>query len=89
MSDGTETVVATFGKNSREMVRVALTQFRGVKLISIRVWVPRRDGSGTIPTRAGIDMRVEKLPELRAAIVEAEAQARAAGLLPTDSPADR
>jgi hypothetical protein len=87
MTDAPDKIVATIGKNSRELLRVSITEFRGIKLISLRLWTPTADGAKTIPTRSGLELRIEKLPELRAAIVEAEAQARAAGLLPTDSPA--
>jgi hypothetical protein len=70
----------------REEVRVALSEFNGHDLVNIRVWAEPRDGGpDKIPTKAGLALRVEKLPELIEALEEAERQAREAGLISGDT----
>jgi hypothetical protein len=72
--------IAILRKNAAEEIRVGLSQFNGHDLLSIRVW--RAGGSEPIPTKAGIACKVTLLPELIEALQQAEAAARAAGLLP-------
>ena len=73
---------AVIRKNGSEEIRVELTQFNGHDLINIRVWTdPRNGGSERIPTKAGIACRVALLPEIIAALQQAEVEARARGLL--------
>src|SRR3954471_16194323 len=73
---------AVIRKNSAEEIRVGLSEYNGHDLINIRVWAdPRNGGRDRIPTKAGIACNVRLLPELIEALREAEAQARAGGLL--------
>jgi len=74
--------LATIRKNAAEEIRIELTQFNGHDLLNVRVWTdPRNGGSERIPTRAGIACRVALLPEIIEALQQAEAEARARGLL--------
>ena len=74
--------LATIRKNTAEEIRIELTQFNGHDLLNVRVWTdPRNGGSERIPTRAGIACRVALLPEIIEALQQAEAEARARGLL--------
>jgi len=83
MSAMTAAPIAVIRKNAMEEIRVELTEFNGYDLIHLRVWTePRAGGSERIPTKAGIACRVTLLPDLIAALQQAEAAARAAGLLP-------
>jgi transcriptional coactivator p15 (PC4) len=78
----TATVIATIPKNSREWVRVALDEYRGVNLIDIRVLVELNPETGLpIPTKKGVSLKVEKLPELIAALNDALVEAQRQGLL--------
>ena len=72
--------VADIPKNSREVIRVELSEYRGVDLLNIRVWFDAGRGE-TRPGKAGIAIRVSALPQLRAAIDLAIAAARAEGTL--------
>jgi hypothetical protein len=73
-------VIATLDKNSRERVRVALDTYRDTRLIDLRIVVDLSGSSGIdAPTKKGISLRVEFLPELRRALAEAEARAREMG----------
>lgn len=70
-------VVSTIPKNASEVVKVELTEFNGHDLLGIRVWTKDTDK----PTQKGISVAVRLIPALREAILDAEAKARAAGLL--------
>lgn len=71
--------IADIRKNLREVVRVELSTFRGVELLNVRVWFDA--GGGELrPGKSGLALRVEKLPELQAAIAKAIA-AKSAGLI--------
>jgi hypothetical protein len=72
--------IATIRKNSTETLHVSLDDFRGRSLINLRVFFTAEDGSQR-PGKAGVALRVEALPELRAAILEAEAEALRLGLI--------
>jgi Transcriptional Coactivator p15 (PC4) len=74
--------VAEVPKNSREVLRVELTEFKGHQLVSLRIWYRPEDDQDLRPGNKGFAMRVEKLPELAAAIDRAIEMARAEGLLP-------
>jgi hypothetical protein len=77
-----QSALATIRKNAAEEIRIELTQFNGHQLINVRVWTDPRDGGAErIPTRAGIACRVALLPEIIEALQQAEAEARARGLL--------
>jgi hypothetical protein len=77
-----QTALTTIRKNAAEEIRIELTQFNGHDLLNVRIWTDQRNGgSERIPTKAGIACRVALLPEIIAALQQAEAQARARGLL--------
>jgi hypothetical protein len=77
--------VAKLTKNKREAVIVALSEFRGVKLIDVRVFASTEEGDK--PTPKGLSLDIRRLPDLRAAIERAEDEARKLGLIkPEDGP---
>ncbi len=60
-------VVYVFSKNSREQVRASLSTFKGLRLADLRVFtVDEHDVER--PTKKGISVRVEQLPQLLAAV---------------------
>ena len=73
--------IATLRKNSTEEIRVGLDEYKGHDLISLRVWADPYAGDERVPTKKGLSVNVRLLPELIAALREAEALAREAGLL--------
>ncbi|MDP7098060.1 MAG: PC4/YdbC family ssDNA-binding protein [Rhodospirillales bacterium] len=79
-----EKTVATFRKGTREEIRIALSEFQAngktFDMISARVFFD--DGNEYRPGRNGLNLKIELLPELIAALTEAETEARAAGLIP-------
>ena len=77
-------LIATIPKNQAEEIRVGLDEYKGHDLVSLRVWTDPYAGDERVPTRKGVSMSVALLPELIAALQEAEAAAQAAGLLGDD-----
>jgi len=79
MSD--DRIVYSFEKNSREQVRATLGEYEGRAVASLRVWYDADEYSESgetvyKPSRKGITLARNKLPELLAAIealIEAEA----------------
>jgi hypothetical protein len=65
-----EKTVSIFPKNSREQVRVTLSEFHGRQIINMRVfWTS--DGTNWSPSKKGLAIGVEKLPILLASLHEA------------------
>ena len=60
-------LIAQFEKNATEVVRVSITEFRGRKLIDLRVYYTDDEGEYR-PTRKGISISVDGYPEFRNAI---------------------
>ena len=57
----------TFAKNSVEEVRASFTRYRGHDLADVRVYY--RDDDGQLqPSRKGVCISVDLLPELRSAV---------------------
>lgn len=64
----------------REIARIAITDYRGHRLLSVWRWYP--DNGEMKPGRRGVTLPVGKLPDLAAAVNAALDRARADGLLP-------
>ena len=66
--------IAVIEKNAVEEVRVALSEFCGHELVNVRIWANYDSAdSEKRPTKKGVALRIEKLPELIAALNEAQA----------------
>jgi hypothetical protein len=76
------TIVRELTKNRRETLRIALDRYQGVDLLDIRVCVDLTESSGIqTPTKKGVSVRVDLLPDLIEALCDAETRARELGLL--------
>ena len=62
-----DNVIAQFEKNATEVVRVSLTEFRGHKLVDLRVYYSDDEGQFK-PTKKGVSLSVGLYPELKKAI---------------------
>jgi hypothetical protein len=60
-------VIAQFEKNATEVVRVSLTEFRGHKLIDLRVYYSDDEGQFK-PTKKGVSLSVGLYSEFKKAI---------------------
>lgn len=67
-----------FQKNATEVVRASLSTFHGHQLVDIRVYFVAEDG--TWPTKKGLAIGLDLLPELRAAVEALEAAVAKRGL---------
>jgi hypothetical protein len=71
MNETKQRLVASFDKNSAEVVRVHLQTWKSQRYVDIRVWAQARPGDGEAaaqPTHKGITLNIELLDELRKAI---------------------
>jgi len=68
-------LIAEIEKGAAEIVKVTISEFRGQHYLDFRIWVdPSRQGDyGTqpIPTKKGICLHTEMIPDLQAAIKSA------------------
>ena len=62
-------VIADIGKNSREIIRVEVSEFKGKELINLRIWYQTYDG-GYKPTQKGITLDLSQYEELEKAIAK-------------------
>ncbi len=76
-----EKTIRTIRKSQRAEIRVSLTEYHGHDLCDVRVFAEPYSGDEWIATKKGLSLSVELLPELIAALQQAEAEARAASLL--------
>ena len=75
-----EFVIGELRKNAAERLRVSVHEFNGHDMLSVRVYVGQDVGQAK-PTQKGITVNVVTLPKLISLLQEAEAKARAEGLL--------
>ncbi len=78
-----EIIVGSFPKNNREDVRVSLSKYKGYDLLGVRVWY-RSEHDDPKPSKSGITIRVEMLPDLLALMQQAREIALEKGLLEAD-----
>jgi hypothetical protein len=64
--------IAKIGKNTEEEILVQLTNFKGYDLVDLRVWAKTITGETGKPTRKGLTVKPELLPELIEALKEAD-----------------
>jgi hypothetical protein len=55
-------VVAKLPKNARETIFLSLSEFKGRKLVDIRVHVPGDQDGDWVPTRKGVSLAVGLYP---------------------------
>lgn len=73
--------IAMIEKNSLEDVRVTLDEYSGHRLIDVRNYADFKTGNVEArgPTKKGISLKVDKLPELIAALESAREEAQRRG----------
>jgi hypothetical protein len=79
-AQGSRAVVATWRRNARETIQVALDRYQGREVVELRTWLTAEDGS-LRPTRTGITLAIRHLPQLAEALAAALTVARERGLL--------
>ena len=69
MGDAMNDIIKDIQKNSSEIIRIEVSEFKGQDLINIRIWYAAQDfNSGNIvykPTQKGITLNISEYDELR------------------------
>lgn len=81
-------VIAKFDKNSREEVWVSVDEFRGRKIINIRVHY-RSESGDWLPGKQGLAVSVDRYRDLAEAILKLGERLQSDGLLPGRKVAER
>ncbi len=65
-------VISQVPKNAREVLFLSLSEFKGHKLIDLRVHVPGDQEGEWVPTRKGVSLAVGLYPEFKKALGQLE-----------------
>jgi hypothetical protein len=74
-------VISKVTKNAREVVFLSLSEFKGHRLIDIRVHVPGEQEGQWVPTRKGVSLGVGLYPAFKQALAQVEQALLHQGLL--------
>ena len=74
-------VISKLTKNARETIFLSLSEFKGHRLIDIRVHVPGEQEGDWVPTRKGVSLAVGLYPAFKQALAELEEALIKQGLL--------
>lgn len=77
----TEKITVAVLRKGEGEVRITLDTFKGAPVVDVRLFEPFTPANVPMPTRKGVTLAIGRLPELAAALAEAETQARAFGWL--------
>ncbi len=64
-------LIEQFEKNATEVVRVSLTEYRGRKLVDVRVYYSDNEGQYR-PTKKGVSLSVDVYPDFKRAMLALE-----------------
>jgi hypothetical protein len=70
MAESADAVIADIGKNSRELLRVQVREFKGHRFADIRVHY--RDGEDIKPSGKGVTAKAEQIDQLIDALQQAK-----------------
>ena len=74
-------VISQITKNAREEIFLSLSEFKGRRLIDIRVHVPGEQEGDWVPTRKGVSLAVTLYPAFKQALAQLEEALIKQGLL--------
>ncbi|MFI5332157.1 MAG: transcriptional coactivator p15/PC4 family protein [Desulfobaccales bacterium] len=74
-------VISQITKNAREVVFLSLSEFKGRRLIDIRVHVPGDQEGDWVPTRKGVSLAVSLYPAFKQGLAQLEQALIQKGLL--------
>lgn len=77
-----EKIVAKIKKNGKEEVRIAVSTYREIPLIQIRTYAAYKEGDEMKPTKKGVSMNVNLLPQLVESAEKLSAAVKALGTNP-------
>jgi len=79
--DDAKTEIGRVPKNSREVIVVCLSEYRGTDLVDLRIHADYGVAGEYLPTAKGVSLRTARLPLLIAELEKALAEAERRGLL--------
>ncbi len=62
------TIIKDIQKNSKEIIRIEISEFKGMELINLRIWFQTIDEKGTVvykPSQKGIAINISQYAELK------------------------
>jgi len=74
-------IISQVTKNAREVIFLSLSEYKGHRLIDIRVHVPGDQEGDWVPTRKGVSIAVGLYPAFKQAMAELEKALIQQGLL--------
>ena len=80
-------LIEQFDKNATEVVRVSLTEYRGRKLVDVRVYYSDSEGQYR-PTKKGVSLSVDVYPDFKRALLVLEKILLERGLISPEDLAD-
>ncbi len=72
MSESDDRDFIEIEKNSREKIRLSISEFKGKKLIDLRIWYEDKENQDYKPSKKGLSISVDKYQELKDAIIKLE-----------------
>lgn len=69
-NEAQEEIIYQFDKNERETVKLRKSVFKGKEYVDLRLYVKAQEGDQDIPTKKGVNLPVDKIPELKKAIAK-------------------
>jgi|GEM_PF-2641193 len=79
MSERLSETIWTVTKNARDHIRVALDQWKGTDLVTLRQWAG--SGDDAVATKSGFALAIGQAPALLEALTRAIQEARSRGLI--------
>lgn len=79
--------LVTIHKNAREDVRICLSEYQGRQRLDVRQWADYSAGGVDVrgPTKQGVNLSVDQLPDLIEGLMVARDKAVELGLLPGEA----
>ena len=74
-------IISQVTKNAREVIFLSLSEYKGHRLIDLRVHVPGDQEGDWVPTRKGVSIAVGLYPAFKQALAELEKALIQQGLL--------
>ncbi len=74
-------VISQITKNAREVVFLSLSEYKGRRLIDIRVHVPGEQEGEFVPTRKGVSLSVNLYPAFKKGLAQLEEAMISQGLI--------
>jgi hypothetical protein len=74
-------IISQISKNAREVLFLSLSEFKGRRLIDIRVHVPGEKEGEWVPTRKGVSLAVNLYPAFKQGLAQLEQALVRQGLL--------